>query len=175
MADLVLTGVERRFDPDEIIVTKTDRGGRITYANRVFLRISGLTERQAIGAPHNVIRHPEMPACVFKVLWDTIQARREIFAYVLNRAVNGDHYWVFAHVTPTFDREDRITGYHSNRRVPDRRTVETVVAPLYRDLLAEERRHPRKSQAVAASLARLHTLLAEKGLDYERFVFSLQG
>src|ERR1700761_2971359 len=116
-----LTGVERHFDTDDVIVTKTDPGGRLTYANEVFLNISHLTEKQALGAPHSIIRHPDMPASVFRLLWQTIQEGREIFAYVLNRATNGDHYWVFAHVTPSFDAGGNIVGYHSNRRVPDPR------------------------------------------------------
>ena len=169
-----LTGIERHFEPDEIIVTKTDAGGRITYANPVFLRVSGLTEREALGAPHNVIRHPDMPRCVFKLLWDTVRAGGEIFAYIVNRATNGDHYWVLAHVTPTFDAQGRIAGFHSNRRAPGRHVVERTIAPLYRELLDEERRHSGKAGGMAASLDRLDTLLAGKGLDYERFIFSLQ-
>lgn len=174
-ADVSLTGSERKFIDDEIIVTKTDRGGRITYANPVFLRLSNLTEREALGAPHNVIRHPEMPRCVFKLLWDTIERGREIFAYVLNRSVNGDHYWVFAHVTPTFQADGQVAGYHSNRRVPDRGVLETTIQPLYRALIEEERRHTSKARAIEAATGHLTQLLSTKGMDYERFIFSLQS
>ncbi len=172
---LSLTGTERRFDHDEIIVTKTDRGGRIIYANPVFLRLSSLTEHEALGAPHNIIRHPDMPRCVFRLLWQTIADGREIFAYVLNRATNGDHYWVFAHVTPTFQADGTIGGYHSNRRVPEPATIAETIQPLYRELLDEERRHGSKSRAIDASSERLTALLAGKGVDYEQFIFSLQG
>lgn len=169
-----LTGVERRFSSDEIIVTKTDAGGRITYGNPTFLQISSLTERDALGKPHNLIRHPDMPACVFRLLWNTIKDGKEIFAYVLNRATNGDHYWVFAHVTPTFAPDGNITGYHSNRRVPDQQVIANTIQPIYRDLVALERSHDGKARGMEASTARLNELLASKGLDYERFVFSLQ-
>ena len=101
-----LTGVERFFDKDEIIVSKTDLKGRMTYCNDVFLRIAGYTEQELLGQPHSIIRHPDMPRCVFKLLWDTIGAGKEIFAYVINRAKNGDHYWVLAHVTPSRDPDD---------------------------------------------------------------------
>jgi PAS domain S-box-containing protein len=74
------SGVERTFGEDEIIVSKTDVKGRITYANQVFLRVAGYTERELLGQPHNIIRHPDMPRCVFKLLWDTLEAKREIFA-----------------------------------------------------------------------------------------------
>ncbi len=175
MSAATLTGVERTFAPDEVIVTKTDTGGRITYANPVFLRLSGITERQALGAPHNIIRHPDMPRGIFRLLWQTIQDGREIFAYVLNRSVNGDHYWVFAHVTPSFDAAGKIAGYHSNRRVPERSVLTGTIIPLYQALLAEERKHDSKAQAMSASIGHLNELLRRKGVDYERFIFSLQG
>ena len=120
MASVSLTGVERTFGTDEIIVSKTDTKGRIIYANEVFLRLAGFSEREIIGQPHSIIRHPAMPRCVFKLLWDTISSGKECFAYVLNRSKNGDHYWVLAHVTPTFDSKGTIVSYHSNRRNPRR-------------------------------------------------------
>ena len=112
------TGVERHLGPDELIVSKTDLQGRITYANESFLRIGAFTEDQVIGQPHNLIRHPEMPRAVFKLLWDTVQSRQELFAYVVNLAADGAHYWVLAHVTPSFDERGQVVGYHSNRRRP---------------------------------------------------------
>ncbi|WP_237051414.1 PAS domain-containing protein [Magnetospirillum sp. ME-1] len=104
------SGRERTFAHDELIVSKTDPKGRLTYVNDVFLTVSGYTESEVMGKPHSVIRHPEMPRCVFKLLWDTIADGREIFAYVNNMAKNGDNYWVFAHVTPNFDAAGQIIG-----------------------------------------------------------------
>jgi len=95
------TGVESHFGDDEIIVSKTDPRGVITYANEIFIRVSGYSEEELLGAPHSILRHPAMPRCVFKLLWDTIQGGREIFAYVVNLAKTGNHYWVLAHVTPS--------------------------------------------------------------------------
>ena len=133
------TGRESPFRDDEIIVSKTDLKGRITYANNVFLRVSHYTAAELIGQPHSIIRHPDMPRCVFKLLWDTLEAKGEIFAYVLNLAKNGDHYWVFAHVTPSFNEAGGVVGYHSNRRKADPAQI-AKIAPLYRSLLDEERR-----------------------------------
>ena len=135
-----VTGVERFFDDDEIIVSKTNLKGHITYANRVFLRLADYAEQDVLGQPHSIIRHPDMPRCVFKLLWDTLQKGEEIFAYVVNRSKNGDHYWVLAHVTPSFDEAGKIIGYHSNRRVPDRTVLESTIIPLYKSLLDEEKR-----------------------------------
>ena len=70
------TGRERVFDKDEIIVSKTDVTGKITYANHVFLRVSGYSEADCIGAPHSMIRHPDMPRAVFKYAWDRLLAGR---------------------------------------------------------------------------------------------------
>ena len=168
------SGHERTFSDEEIIVSKTDRQGRITYANDVFLRISGYTEAEVLGQPHSLIRHPDMPRCVFKLLWDTIEAGREIFAYVVNMAVNGDHYWVLAHVTPTFAASGEIVGFHSNRRTPDRAALATI-EPLYRELLAEERRYSTKADQIAHSTAALTSVLTRKGIPYDELVFALAG
>ena len=167
------SGVERFFDEDEIIVSKTDTNGLITYANDVFIRVSGWTEAELIGAPHSISRHPGMPRCVFKLLWDTIAAGSEIFAYVVNMAKNGDHYWVLAHVTPTFGPAGRITGYHSNRRTARREAV-AEIEPLYRTLLAEEAKHAGKREQVEASTKVLHGVLAGLGVPYDEFVWSLE-
>ena len=167
------TGRERMFGIDEVIVSKTDLQGRMTYVNDVFLRIAGYDEHEVLGRPHSLIRHPDMPRLVFALLWDEIQAGREIFAYVVNLAANGDHYWVLAHVTPTIVGGHTI-GYHSNRRVPDRTAVDTVAA-IYAELLAAERPHRLPSDAIRSSRAVLDGVLTEQGLDYDRFVWSLAG
>lgn len=170
--EVPLTGVERFFDADEVIVSKTDLKGRITYANRVFQRVAGYTESELMGAPHSIVRHPDMPRCVFKLLWDTLGAGQEIFAYVVNRARNGDHYWVFAHVTPSYDVNGQLVGYHSSRRVPDRAAVDKVV-PLYRTLLDIENKHADRKQGMNDAFAAVVALLTEKGIGYDEFVFSL--
>jgi PAS domain S-box-containing protein len=90
--EVPLTGVARTFPDTEIIVSKTDTKGRLTYVNDVFSDVSGYTEAEVLGDPHSLVRHPDMPRCVFKLLWQTIEAGDEIFAYVNNRAKNGDHY-----------------------------------------------------------------------------------
>ncbi len=166
------TGIERFFDKGDIIVSKTDLKGHITYANKVFLDMASLSEGEVIGAPHSLIRHPDMPRCIFKLFWDTLLRGEEIFAYVVNMAKNGDHYWVFAHVTPTFGPDGKIIGYHSNRRVPEKHVM-PVITELYGKLLAEENRHSDRKQGMAASTAMLSDLLKSKGVGYEEFIFSL--
>ena len=168
------SGAERTFDEKEIIVSKTDLQGRITYANHVFVRVSGYSEAELMGQPHNIIRHPDMPRAVFQLLWDTLESGQEIFAYVNNMASNGDNYWVLAHVTPSYNRNGEIVGYHSSRRAPERAAVEKV-SVLYRKLLEEERRYTDKQAGLAASMAMLKRALADGGIEYDEFVFSLMG
>ena len=167
------TGVEVTFDPADIIVSKTDKRGIITYADRTFIEVSGYSEGELLGRPHSIIRHPEMPRCVFKLLWDTIQRGREIFAYVINLGKRGQHYWVFAHVTPDRDlRTGAITGYHSSRRLAAPEAI-AEIRKLYAALLKEERAHSNKLDGMRASAALLEQLLAEEGVTYEQFVFDL--
>ncbi|MCX2725259.1 PAS domain-containing protein [Roseibium salinum] len=170
-----LTGVEQFFDEDEIIVSKTDLKGRMTYCNDVFLRIAGYGEQECLGQPHSMIRHPHMPRCIFQLLWETIQDGREIFAYVMNRCKNGDHYWVIAHVTPSRDGDGNIVGYHSSRRVPDRGILEGTIMPLYERLLAEEQRHGNRKDGLRASMAMVKDLLSDKNMQYDEFVARLQA
>lgn len=170
--NIVLTGVERHFGDDEIIVSKTDLKGRITYANDVFMRVAGYREDELLGQPHSIIRHPAMPRCVFKLLWDTISEGREIFAYVINLCSNGDHYWVLANVTPTFGPDGKIISYHSNRRVPRRDAVEKVTT-LYADLCKIEESERNRRDGMNLGTQKVGALLAQAGVDYDQFVFTL--
>jgi PAS domain S-box-containing protein len=172
MAKTQPNGREAYFGEEEIIVSKTDLKGIITYANDVFVRVSGFTEKELLGKPHNIIRHPEMPMCVFQLLWDTLKTRKEIFAYVLNMSKDGSHYWVFAHVTPSYDMQGNHIGYHSNRRVPYPDALPAVKG-LYKQLCEIERRRANKKEAIAASTEALEKVLQQAGKSYGEFVFGL--
>ncbi|MDD4880233.1 MAG: PAS domain-containing protein [Gallionellaceae bacterium] len=156
---------------DDFIVSKTDPSGRITYGNRIFIEFSGYTEQELIGAQHNIIRHPDMPRGVFKLLWDTVQAKDECFAYVKNMAKDGSFYWVFANITPSFDKVGNVTGYFSVRRKPSPEAVKTV-AGLYQAMLEIEQQAGARD-ACAASLAYLAKQLSEKGMNYAEFILSI--
>lgn len=166
------TGAARTFGTEQIIVSKTDLQGRITYANDVFVQVSGYTEEELLGQPHSLIRHPDMPRAVFKELWDTVSAGREIFAYVNNLAADGAHYWVLAHVTPSFGPGGRITGYHSNRRCPEPSAIRAVSA-LYAQLRDVERQQTTARAAVDAGSRLLHETLDGLGVTYEQFVWKV--
>lgn len=167
------TSVERFFDEGEILVSKTDTRGRITYCNELFRDIAGYTNSDLIGEPHNCVRHPEMPRSVFKILWDALSAKREVFAYVKNLSSNGDHYWVFAHVTPSYDGNGDVVGYHSARRAPNRRVLSEIIEPLYRDLVQIENKQTNRKQGLENGFAHLTNLLKEKGVSYDQFILTL--
>lgn len=170
--DQSLTGIERTFADDELIVSKTNLKGWITYANDVFIRIGGYTETELLNQPHAILRHPEMPRCVFKLLWGRIAAGSEIFAYVVNRAKNGDHYWVFAHVTPTVAPNGEIVGYHSNRRSPRREAI-AAVEPIYRTLRTIEQSAGNPKAGLQAATDHLSQLLKDQGASYDEFILSV--
>ena len=168
-----VTGVERTFQPHEVIVSKTDLTGRLIYANRTFYELASMDEKEVIGQQHNIIRHPEMPRCVFGLLWDTLQSGEEIFAYVNNRSKNGDNYWVLAHVTPSYGADGQIDGYHSNRRVPRRDTLEGQIMPLYAELLALEKSHSSAKDALQAGKDKISSMLEETSMSFNELMFSM--
>ncbi|HML41502.1 MAG TPA: PAS domain-containing protein [Hyphomicrobium zavarzinii] len=169
---IVPTGREIFFEPGEIIVSKTDLKGRLTYVNDVFMRIAGYSERELLGEQHSIIRHPDMPRTVFKVLWETLHGGQEIFAYVKNMAKSGDHYWVLAHVTPSLDASGNVIAFHSNRRVPSRKAVDAI-APVYDELLRVEDGHRNAKEGLAAGARYLGNFIKAKKTSYDELVLSL--
>lgn len=162
------TSVERSLNEDDFIVSKTDLKGRIIYGNKMFIKLSGYDESELLNKPHSILRHPDMPKVIFKLLWQRIQNGQEIFAYVKNLCKDGAYYWVLANVTVTFDKNGNARDYHSVRRKPSHKALE-VIKPLYEKLLAEER-----SGGMEASQRLLNRILEEKGVTYDEFVISLQ-
>lgn len=168
-----LTGNERLLGEKEIIVSKTDLTGKLTYANKTFLDISGFAEEEVLGEQHNCIRHPEMPRAVFKFLWDRLGDGEEVFAYVVNQCKNGDHYWVLAHVTPSKDPQGNVVGYHSNRRAVDKTVVDNVISPVYSSLCKIEGAAASPKAGLEASMEALGDFVDEKGGNYDQWLFSL--
>ena len=131
------TDVEVPFPDGRLIVSRTDLAGVITHANDAFVEMSGYARDELIGAPHHILRHPDMPKVAFKGLWDTIAAGQKWHGYVKNLRRDGAFYWVYATAVPNV-RGGRIVGYTSVRRKPSRTRIAELV-PVYRDWLAQER------------------------------------
>ena len=165
------TSVERQLGDEDFIVSKTDAKGRILYGNRIFIALSGYGESELLGSQHNIVRHPDMPRSVFKLLWDTIAAGQEFIGYVKNMSKDGGFYWVFANVTPDYDAAGNIIGYLSVRRAPKRSAVQ-VLDGLYKAMLEAEQKAGAKD-ACDASLALLVGVLNEKGMSYEELILAI--
>ncbi|MCB6183314.1 methyl-accepting chemotaxis protein [Leeia sp. TBRC 13508] len=141
-----ITQNEKAFNQG-LIVTKTDLKGQITYANDLFVEISGFSREELIGQPHNIVRHPDMPAALFKQLWDTVTTGESWRGLVKNRCKNGDFYWVDAFVVPLVEKGTPV-GFMSVRKPADRNEVAHATA-LY----------PTLQQLAEVKLAKTETLL----------------
>jgi PAS domain S-box-containing protein len=156
---------------NDIIISKTDLTGRITYVNRTFMRIADFSEPEVLGVQHNVVRHPDMPRGAFKLLWDTLQHEQEFFGYVKNITSKGDFYWVFANITPDRDATGKIVGYFSVRRAPGKEAVATMQG-IYQEMLTVEKQAG-SANAPSASINFLQAKLKSLGTTYDKFVLSL--
>ncbi|MCZ4279640.1 PAS domain S-box protein [Kiloniella laminariae] len=165
-------GKELFFDRNDLIVSKTDLKGRLTYTNDIFLQIASYSESEVIGKPHNIIRNPNMPRAIFELLWKNLAEGEEIFAYVVNSSKNGDHYWVIAHVTPSTVNGE-IVGYHSTRRVPNPQTIKKIIEPLYDKLKKIEDANSNRKEGIKQSIEALNQILAEKNQSYNEFIATL--
>jgi len=158
MAEITYTGT---------IVSETDKNGIITQANDVFQEVAGYTESELVGANHNIVRHPDMPRACFNLVWSTIKTGKEIRAYVINKAKNGDHYWVLATVTPTAD------GYRAERVAPNPTVINDIIAPLYKQMRDKEAETDYDDAGMEASTRILLDVLAEKGMSYDELINAL--
>jgi aerotaxis receptor len=129
-----VTNVEFQVSDTQTIISTTDLKGNITYANPYFVEASGYSEEELIGAPQNILRHPDMPAAAFGDLWATIKSGQPWSGMVKNRRKNGDYYWVLANVTPVVENGQAI-GYMSVRTKPSREQI-SAAAELYRKAAA---------------------------------------
>lgn len=117
-----VTGKEVMLGESDEIISATDTKGVITFVNNTFCRVAKYSQDELIGQAHNLLRHPDMPAAAFQMLWDCIQAGKPWLGIVKNRCKDGDHYWVSAHVTPAMEN-GKVVGYESVRIKPSRESV----------------------------------------------------
>ncbi|MBW6488367.1 PAS domain-containing protein [Sulfurimonas sp.] len=160
--------MQKEMAENDFIVSKTDLTGKITYCNKIFMNMAEYSEDELLGKPHSIIRHPDMPKAVFKFLWDTIPTKQEVFAFVVNKTKNNNHYWVYTNVTASVDKNGKIIGYYSVRRKPNPKALEVII-PLYKEMIRVE-----KSEGVGASFKVLMDILQEKGIGYDELIISLQ-
>ena len=153
---------EIELDPKRYIVSETDEKGRITFANDYFKEVSGYSDEELIGKPHNIVRHPDMPKVIFKLLWETISAGKNINALVKNLAKDGRYYWIFTEFEIRKDTDTgEVIGYHAARKSISKHVIE-IIDGLYKELLKIE-----ETDSIDAAQTYLVNFLKEKGDDME--------
>ncbi|MCG6166275.1 methyl-accepting chemotaxis protein [Leptospira sp. FAT2] len=123
--NLPITNKELEIPPAAVLISRTDTKGRISYVSQDFADISGFSEKEMLGEPHNLIRHPDVPAEVYREMWETIQSGNPWSGVVKNRAKSGDHYWVDATITPVMS-EGIVSGFMSVRKKATRKQIATA-------------------------------------------------
>jgi aerotaxis receptor len=133
MSKVVPKDKEYFFD-ENIIISQTDLKGVITYANRIFCKVSGYEKKELIGKPHNLLRHPDMPKKVFKKMWETIQSGQAWNGLVKNLRKDGLFYWVETEILPIKNSDEQITGYIAARKSASRKDIQEN-EEIYRKML----------------------------------------
>lgn len=164
-----INDTQRVLSDNDFIVSKTDTQGRIIYCNEIFSKMAGYPTKDLIGANHNLIRHPDMPAIAFKHAWDLIKKKKEFFGFVKNLSADGSHYWVFAYITADLDASGNIISYTSVRRKPNESAIKAII-PIYKLLSDAE-----KQGGMEASGKVLNNYLSENKTTYDKFVINLQN
>ncbi len=160
---------EIKLQPNTYIMSKTDKRGFITYANDYFIEISGYSKEELLGANHNIVRHPDMPRIIFKLLWERILKGENIYALVKNLAKDGRYYWVVTDFDIERNDKGEITGFYAFRKAPPRKAIEEII-PLYKKLNALE-----ETGGMKKSREYLENFLEAKNLTYDEYIDYLLG
>ena len=155
---------EIKISSKKIIVSKTDKSGKILYANDCFCEVSGYDTNELIGKPHNILRHPDMPRAIFYLMWKTIQSGGNITAIVKNLAKSGKYYWVTTDFENHRDINGQIDSYIAFRRPASKKAIEAI-EDLYEALLEIEKKH-----GMEASLVYLQGYLDERHTNYHKLM-----
>jgi PAS domain S-box-containing protein len=159
------TDKEVVLDPKKYIVSQTNPQGFIEYGNDYFIEISKYSEEELIGQPHNIIRHPDMPKIIFKMMWDRIKKGQNILALVKNLAKDGSYYWVITEFEPRRDAlSSQIISYTAFRRAAPRDAV-SEITPLYKKLVELE-----ESSGMESSEKYLRDFLESKKMTYDQYI-----
>ena len=133
--------IETEVPENELIISRTDLKGVITYINDTFAHISGYEPDELIGKPHNVIRHPDMPKSAFEDLWQTIKSGKTWKGYVKNMRKDKGYYWVYAEISGVY-KEGKLVEYKSIRE-PMSREKKIEMQRRYDTLRSEEENESR--------------------------------
>ncbi|MCK5854731.1 MAG: PAS domain-containing protein [Sulfurovaceae bacterium] len=157
---------EIHLNSKKIIISKTDKHGKIQYVNEYFCEVAGYEEKEVLGMPHSIVRHPDMPQAVFYLMWQSIQAGNNITAIVKNLAKSGEYYWVTTDFEILQDNKE-IQGYIAYRRPASNMAI-SGVEELYEKLLKIE-----KKSGVEQSLLYLQGFLDVRHITYHELMEEL--
>jgi len=159
---------EIKLSDKRYIVSRTDSLGVIEYGNDYFHEICGYSEAELVGKPHNIIRHPDMPKVLFKLMWERINKGEDIRAIVKNLAKDGSYYWVVTEFEPKIDPvTNKIVSHTAFRRYVPQKAINTI-APIYKKLLEIE-----QEQNVQTSEAYLLEFLEKNNTTYDEYIEKL--
>lgn len=164
--DLSTVDREIKLDPSRTIMSKTDPRGIIEFANDYFMEICGYEEYELMGQPHNIIRHPDMPKIVFKLMWNRLKKGGNIHALVKNLAKDGRYYWVLTNFETKYDDEGIIVSHYARRKAAPGNAIYQV-EKLYKTLRSIE-----KTQNMEVAERYFFGMLEEKGLTYDEFILN---
>jgi len=159
MKDIEILDNEKEVKSIDLIVSKADEAGNITYVNPIFLKISGYTQGELYDKPHSILRHPDMPKAIFHYLWDALKRGEDVVAYVKNLCKDGSYYWVLATVKMAKNPDGSFRNYMSTRRCVTPEAKESI-SMLYAKLLESE-----KESGDEASYAMFDAFREENGLS----------
>lgn len=159
---------EVSWDKTQTIMSKTDLYGTIEYANEAFVDVCGYEDYELMAQPHNIIRHPDMPKVVFKVLWDNVKLGNKFHGIVKNLAKSGRYYWVITDFEYLKDEDGIIKNYIARRKAVPQAIISNHIEPLYKRLLQIE-----QASGLVASEKYLIGYLEEQGLSYVDLITKL--
>ena len=151
-------------DPKEII-SRTDLQGNILFYNKNFAKVSGYSREELLNAPHNILRHPQMPRAIFYLLWRQLLAGIPTKAIIQNLSKEGESYWVSMHLIPLRDAQHQLISFLAQGELTPVPVIQQI-QPLYAHILADEKQH-----GMHHSIKLLSDLLVRQGIaSYGDFV-----
>lgn len=159
---------EVSWDKTQVIMSKTNQFGIIEYANEVFVDVCGYEDYELMGQPHSIIRHPDMPKVIFKVLWENLKLGNNFHAIVKNLAKSGRYYWVITDFEASRDENGEIVNHFGRRRAVPQEIISLHIEPLYKKLLQIE-----AASGIEYSEKYLIGFLEEKKRTYVEYIKEL--
>ena len=153
------------WDKRSTLMSRTNKHGHIMASNEAFQEVSGYTEAELYNQPHSLIRHPDMPKVVFKIMWENLKGRQNFHAIIKNLSKSGKYYWVITNFEIIRNEKDEITAFVSYRKALPKSLINEHIAPLYERLLKIE-----KANGMEVSERYFKGFLEDRKTTYDKFI-----